>query len=120
MEHAGLKPNVVTYSAAISACEKGQQPEKALELLHQMQERKLVPDVVAYSAAISSCERGTKPEKALELVREMQHRQLVPEVITYSAAIGACQEWRHALDLMTEMKQQALVFAKKAISGHTR
>ena len=28
----GILPNVITYNAAISACEKGQQPQQALHL----------------------------------------------------------------------------------------
>ncbi len=30
------QPNVISYSAAISACEKGVEPEQALELLREM------------------------------------------------------------------------------------
>ena len=32
----GVEPNVYTYNAAISACEKGRQWERALELLEEM------------------------------------------------------------------------------------
>ena len=53
--------DVITYSAAISACRKGQQPQQALHLFQDMQLRELVPDVITYSAAISACEKGHKP-----------------------------------------------------------
>jgi pentatricopeptide repeat protein len=33
LERSGLMPNAVTYNAAISACEKGEQWQKALALL---------------------------------------------------------------------------------------
>ena len=36
MEARGVRPTVISYSAAISACEKGQQWERALELLAQI------------------------------------------------------------------------------------
>ena len=41
-----------TYTAGISACEKGQQPQQALHLLQEMQLRGLLPDVITYSAAV--------------------------------------------------------------------
>ena len=58
MRQRGLEPDVITYSAAISACEKGSQWERALELLDEMRQRGLEPDVITYSAAISACEKG--------------------------------------------------------------
>ena len=37
-------PNAITYSALISACEKGKQPERALEVFEKMVPRGVVPD----------------------------------------------------------------------------
>ena len=54
-------PDVITYNAALSACEKGQKPRQALLLLQELQFRGLQPDVITYSAAISACEKGQKP-----------------------------------------------------------
>ena len=36
MQRKGLEPGMISYSAAISACEKGKQPDTALELLEDM------------------------------------------------------------------------------------
>ena len=55
-------PGVVTYSALISACEKGKQPEQALELFEAMKQQGVVPDVITYNALISACEKGKQPE----------------------------------------------------------
>ena len=41
-----LEPNVVSYSAGISACEKGEQWQRALALLSEMREAKLEPNVI--------------------------------------------------------------------------
>jgi len=49
--HASV-PDVVTYRAAISVCEKGQHYKQALHLLRAMQRHAIVPDVVIYGAAI--------------------------------------------------------------------
>ena len=59
---------MITYSAAISACEKGKQPDKALELLEGMQWSGLEPAMVTYCAAISACEKGEQSDKALVLL----------------------------------------------------
>ena len=63
----GLLPDVVTYSAAISPCEKGQkQPQRAKHRWHDWQLRGLLQDVVTYSVAISPCEKGPKqPQRAM-------------------------------------------------------
>jgi len=42
-------PNVITYNTLISACEKGKQPERALELFEAMQRQGVVPDVMPES-----------------------------------------------------------------------
>ena len=54
----GLLPDVITYNATISACEKGQKPQQALHLLQEMQFRGLLPNVITYNVAISACEQG--------------------------------------------------------------
>ena len=65
-------PDVIISSAAISACERGTQPRRALELFEAMQNEWLAPNVVTRSAAISACEKGTQAGKALELSEAMQ------------------------------------------------
>ena len=64
-------PDVVAYRAAIRACEKGQQPQQALQLLQEMQYKGVVPDVISYKAAISACEKVQQPQLALQLLQEM-------------------------------------------------
>ena len=69
--HLGLLP-VITYSVAISACEKGRNtlPGAASVAGQAMLLRGLRPDVITYSAAISAGEKGRKPEQALPLRRQ--------------------------------------------------
>merc|ERR1712039_876525 len=52
MLHQGLLPNVVTYNALISACEKGALPQRALQLFETMLHQDLLPDVITYNALI--------------------------------------------------------------------
>ena len=52
---------MITYSAQISACEKGQQPERALELFKALQRQGMVTSVITHNALISACEEGQQP-----------------------------------------------------------
>ena len=88
MNHNGLEPNTITYNAVISACEKGEWPEKALELLEEMQHNGLEPDMITYSVVISACEKKKWPKKALQLLEEMKRNGLEPDLITHTAAMN--------------------------------
>merc|ERR1719436_1303676 len=87
MLHQGLLPAMITYSAWISACEKGAMPQSAVQLLETMLHQGLLPDVITYNALISACEKGALPQRALELFETMLHQGLLPDVITYNALI---------------------------------
>ena len=111
MRSEGIEPNVITYSAAISACEKGKKWEKALSLLEQMRDARIKPDVISYSAAISACEKGGQWERALSLLEQMRGEGIEPDVISYSAAISACEkgsQWEKALSLLEQMRDEGI------------
>ena len=55
---AQLMPDVIRYSAAISACEKSLPWEQALRLLDDMQYSRLEPNVISYNSVISACEKA--------------------------------------------------------------
>ena len=61
-----LKPDVISYNAAMSACDKGRQWQRALEVMEGMPQRALKPDVIGYSAAISACDKGGQWQRALD------------------------------------------------------
>ena len=56
--HQPLLPNVESYNAAISACEKRKHWEEVHGLLQGMVHQWLAPLVVSYNAATSACEKG--------------------------------------------------------------
>ena len=58
MSQRALAPNVISYTAAMSACEKGGQWQRALEVLEGMPQRAQKPDVISYTAAMSACDKG--------------------------------------------------------------
>ncbi|CAK0800945.1 unnamed protein product [Prorocentrum cordatum] len=84
MRAAKLDPTDITfsYNAGISACEKGEQWQRALALLSEMREAKLEPDVISYSAGISACEKGGQWQPALALLSEMQGAKLETDSAT--------------------------------------
>ena len=47
-----MLPNVISYSALISTCEKGKQPKQALELYGTMQQQAMLPNVITYYALL--------------------------------------------------------------------
>ena len=72
MKGRGLQPDVITLSVAISACEKGGQWQKAMELFESMKSRGMQPNVITISAAISAFEKGGQWQKALYLIESME------------------------------------------------
>ena len=51
-----MLPNVITYTALISACEKGNGLTSAMDVFRAMQEQHVHPDVITYNALISACD----------------------------------------------------------------
>ena len=52
MQQQGVVPDVITYDALISACEKGQQLEQALKIFEGIQYSCVVSDVITYIIVI--------------------------------------------------------------------
>ena len=60
MTQQGVAPNVITYSAMISAYAAGNRLQRASELFEMMNLQGVVPNVITYSALISACEKGAQ------------------------------------------------------------
>lgn len=85
-----LEPNVVSYSTVISACQKQQKSQSALDLLWTMRVQLVLPNMVTCSAAISACGRHWKT--AVWLFALMELDMVEQDVISYNAAISACEK----------------------------
>merc|ERR1712137_1450706 len=119
MKKNNIAPNTITYNAAISACEKGEQWQEALRLLNELKKTNIAPDTITYSAAISGCQKGWQWQEALRLLDEMKKNNIAPDTITYSVAIFACEKgerWQEGLTLLDEMESKNLL--PRAISLH--
>ncbi|CAJ1351296.1 unnamed protein product, partial [Effrenium voratum] len=80
--------DAITCSAAVSACEKASEWQRALQVLRANLD---VANVVTYSAAISACEKAAEWRTALALLEEAE-RGSFTNVVTYSAAVSACEK----------------------------
>jgi pentatricopeptide repeat domain-containing protein 1 len=87
MRKANLVPDVITYTAAINACEKSMQWDMALCLLAVMQQAAVVPNIITYSAAISAGERGEQWQQAVDHIAEMQLH-----IYLFLTAVSACEK----------------------------
>ena len=85
MPETQLEPHMISYSAAISACEKCEQWQKALALLWGMPEKQLEPHVISHGTAISACEKCEQWQKALAFLWELPEKQLEPPVTAIAA-----------------------------------
>jgi pentatricopeptide repeat domain-containing protein 1 len=88
MENECEGKSVIPYNAAISACEKGLNSAKALQVFDRMKKRGVIPTVITYSALISACEKCGQWKLALEVLEWMK-KDFGTNVIAYSAAIAA-------------------------------
>jgi pentatricopeptide repeat domain-containing protein 1 len=107
-----VKPNNFHFCAAISACGRAKQCDKAMALFEQMQQLNVKPDEFTCTAAISACEKGKKWETAVALLQRMHSKYgQRPSVHAYSAAISACEkggQCEKALELLDEMPDKGL------------
>ena len=81
MQAAGVAPNVVSYSAAMNACGKAGQWEKALALLEEMPANGATPDLYCHSIAINACGKAGDVERVMKLFTQMQERGLQPDEV---------------------------------------
>lgn len=84
-----VEPNVIVFSAAISACGNAGQVVKARELFEEMKQRGLSPNLITYHALISAYRHDRQPGKARELLEEMLSQGLAPNIITCNLLISA-------------------------------
>ena len=87
-----MQPTDYTSNALISACEKGAQWERAVEVFEEMKVARVQPDVMLYSALMSACEKGAQWERAMAVFEEMKAARVQPTVQTYNPVINVL--WR--------------------------
>eukprot|EP00434_Breviolum_minutum_P014687 symbB.v1.2.012951.t1/scaffold892.1/size156909/3 len=122
-----LQPSLISFSAAISACERGcivfgrlnLGHLSSLEAVHSAVGK---ADVICYSAAISACEKGSQWSKALDILHGMPSRHCTPNVISYNAAISACENaehWEEAINLLESLRRTFNSLVSASPDWHT-
>jgi hypothetical protein len=61
---------VISLSAAISACERGQQWPVALQLFDTFRSAAVQLDLIACNSVVSACDKGGQWQAALHLLRD--------------------------------------------------
>ena len=82
VEHQAQK-DAITYSAAISACEKGNEWEKALVLFASIHQAKLQIGTTVSSATISACGKGSEWVRAIQLLGTMAQDRIAMNTVAY-------------------------------------
>lgn len=82
-----LQATLITFSAAVSACEKSAKWQEAIHLLGEVELQRLEGDLILHNAAIRACEQATKWQQALHLLHQAEENQLRSNEITYSSVI---------------------------------
>ena len=123
MGRRGVEPDVISFSAAISACEKGGQWERALSLLEEMGRRGVEPDVVSFNAALDAvCAQQPVQARALWLrgvglghyvgfeSNERGHPKLDLHNLSEGAAETAVRWWlEERLPLLSNPPEQLII-----------
>lgn len=111
---SSIKPNIVTYNAAIRACAEGLNLPGAFDLLRQLEEDGLEPTIVTYGSLMTACERMGDVEAASKVFRMVKDNNggddngIRPNEIIYGAAISCCRKARQP--------ERALLLLRKMIS----
>ena len=90
MPLAGVTPNVISYSATISSCEKGAQWQHALALWQEMPSKHVLPNLYTHNSTISSLEKGAQWHMAVMIFGHLPAAKIRPDVVTFSATMSAC------------------------------
>ena len=84
-----LEPTLVTYSAVISACEKGQELRRAFDVCAVMLRQALQPNIASYRTSISASANDQELRRAIDVCAEMLRQALEPGMVSYNAMISS-------------------------------
>jgi pentatricopeptide repeat protein len=89
-----IKPNVITYNAAIRACAEAFDMDQAFALFEDLKDQGLEPSVVTYGSLMTACERVGNLEAASKVIRTMRKEDghVKPNEVVFGAAISCCRK----------------------------
>ena len=104
------RANLLTFNAAIHACERRGLWVQALLLLQQMQNVKITPDSTSLNCILSACEKGQQWEGAIAFLPCFSTHGCQRTMVTYGAIAAACVAglaWEAAIAALLEFRQHA-------------
>ncbi|CAE7348226.1 unnamed protein product, partial [Symbiodinium sp. CCMP2456] len=103
----GLRPNVMTFGAAMNALARGAAWLCAVQLLRVMDEQKVSRNSVVCSCAIAACDEAEEWQQSLAMLVEMLQVGPRPNLIAFNSAIVACahgRQWYAAVQLFRKLR----------------
>ena len=111
MNDEGLKPNVITYAAVMTACRE--KPEIVIGLLAEMRRRGIAANTVVVTTAIDSLARagGDFTDAAYAMLQDMERNGPEPNIYTYNTVCRAFAEagrMEEAMLILGSIKKRSL------------
>lgn len=107
----GVRPNLGTYTARLSSCEKKQQWWAASDITENIQEHSIRSDVVSCSILLRACEKRSQWLRGLAIVLDLQSRCVRTDAITYNTVVDGFEKgtrWQRAVGTLAEMPARGL------------
>jgi pentatricopeptide repeat protein len=111
MDATGIKRDIVTYSAAVTAFTKAGEWQHAIEIYRLMSLSGITPNTITFNSVLNACARGRQVKMALDLFSEASSRGIILDVISYSIVIKVCgemNEFQLALKIFDAMEEKGL------------
>jgi pentatricopeptide repeat protein len=113
MAQREVPPILRSCCAAMSACSKGGQWQRAVQSLHEMQEQCITPSIRTYNCTINACQRGGNWQLAITsmIKHKAAEHALKSNRVTYGCgidALHAVNKHKHAEELYIEMLKRSL------------
>ena len=108
-----LTPDIISYSAAITALEEGSQWEQTLRLFEEMRLGDIEFDDFSYNALLASFSRASEWQHALHVLGEKAASRFPVDIYSCSPAVSACEragQWQYVLELwptLQDVQQKA-------------
>ena len=71
----------ITCNADVSACEKGREWPRTLDVLGVMARSSIKIDTITCNAAVSACEKGGERARALDILGNMERSSIAMEFL---------------------------------------
>lgn len=100
------RPDVISYTTAVIACEKGGNWEAALKTFACLLAERLRPDQRCLSAVLSACASGHLWALALDFIANPESLKPPLDVVCYNGAISACakaMQWTRSLAILASI-----------------